>query len=238
LKLLEEVAEDAGPFRTVLLRLKEQLYEAIFSDQRITSNIHTNNGNGLYAIEPLPYLAVVQKLDAEKREILTENESLQNRAKQAENKASELGTETTSLSTELASIRQAKHTLKHLNEQMQTQLEELKREKKLLQDDLTDQCLVLHRSVMNMSLMHFAIRLSSSRELSAMKVAYQQAQTEIHKLRSLKLQHDALRRKFEQIEKKKQRAHKNWHKAGVAVTLGSALPSFTSAASVRQSCFN
>merc|ERR1711924_117712 len=128
-----------------------------------------NNGNGSYAIEPLPYLAVVQKLDAEKREILTENESLQNRAKQAENKASELGTETTSLSTELASIRQAKHTLKHLNELMQTQLEELKREKKLLQDDLTDQCLVLHR------------------ELSAMKFAYQQAQTEIHKLRSLKL---------------------------------------------------
>lgn len=148
-KLLEEIAEDAGPFRTVLLRLKEQLYEAIFSDQRVTSNIQPGHGSASFAIEPSTYLAVVHNLHAEKRELLNKNESLQNRAKQAEYKASELGTEATSLRAELASVRQAKYTLQHLNEKTQKQLEESRQEKSLQKDDLTDQCLVLHRSVVN-----------------------------------------------------------------------------------------
>ena len=143
--MLEEVAEDAGPFRTVLLRLKEQLYEAIFSDQRVTSH-HQPGQSTSFAVEPLPYLAVVHNLNAEKRELLTEHESLQNRAKQAEYKASEFGAEVTALKADLASLTQSKHALQHQTEDLQKQLESLTRQKMLQKEDLTDQCLVLHRS--------------------------------------------------------------------------------------------
>ena len=147
MKLIESIAGDVGPFGSILMQVKEHLYNAIFCSQRVTTSVRDQ----VHVVEPLPYFAVVHCLNEEKKELLIENEALKKHlvAKEAECilalKGKDTSIELMSVKALLQSTRQAKQTLLQQHIQSEQEVELLRRDILQQQKELTDECLVLQR---------------------------------------------------------------------------------------------
>jgi hypothetical protein len=203
IKLLGEVAAETGAFKRVINQIKVVLFASMFSDTP-TKAATVRAATGRRDVgETLPYSAIAQRVQQELRVMATEKDRLQIRAHHSEEKASELSAENNRLKAEVFALSRTNREAAIALETEKNELATMQKEKGEQKQDLTQQCVVLHR------------------ELKALNIAYGEAGNEISKLRQVKQQQDQLRQNFQILERKRAKAKTHWQKSRVAVTVGS-----------------